>query len=102
MKLIISTSPQAEAVRLARALLDEKLIACANLIGSVKSLYWWKGKQEEAEETLMLMKTTDALASRVIDRLKELHPYEVPEIVLVDIAGGWPPYLRWIEESVSG
>jgi len=102
MKLLLSTSPDRDAERIARALLDEKLIACANLVAGVRSLYWWKGAVERSDETILVMKTTDELAGRAVERLKELHPYEVPEAVLLDITGGWPPYLAWIAESTAG
>ena len=99
MKLVISTAPEADAGRIGEALLAERLVACVNFVGGVKSRYWWKGALEQADETIMLMKTTPQLAQRAIERLVELHPYEVPEAVTLDIAGGHRPYLEWIAES---
>ena len=98
MKILLTTAPAADADRIAGALLEERLVACANFVTGVRSRYWWKGALEEADETLVVMKTTDELAARAIERLRAVHPYEVPEAVLVDIAGGWPPYLSWIGE----
>lgn len=98
MKLITSTSPEADAERIAGALLDERLVACVTFIRGARSRYWWKGKLEEADEVVMLMKTADHLLDRAIARLVELHPYEVPEAVAFDACGGWQPYLEWVDE----
>ncbi len=102
MKLIVSTSPPEEADRIAKALVREKLVACVNVVPGVKSHYWWKGRIESARECVLLMKTTPALVERALARLVELHPYEVPEGVVLEITGGLPDYLAWIEESKRG
>lgn len=102
MKLLISTAPEGEAGRIAEALLTERLVACVNFVRGVKSRYWWKGALEDADETVMLMKTSDALAPRAVARLVEVHPYDVPEAVTVDLAGGHAPYLDWIAEVTGG
>jgi len=98
MKLVMSTAPEGEAQGIAEALLSERLVACVNFIAGVKSRYWWKGALEEAAETFMLMKTTPELADRAAARLVELHSYDVPEAVVVDIEGGNPAYLKWIAD----
>lgn len=94
-------SDEAVAERVARVLLDEHLVACVNLLPAVKSLYRWQGATESASEVLAIMKTArtvDVVAARV----KELHPYEVPEVIVVDVAGGLPAYLKWVsDESLS-
>ena len=102
MKLLVSTSPEADADRIASGLLSERLVACVNLLRGVKSRYWWKGRLEEADEVVMLMKTRDDLVERAIARLVELHPYEVPEAVTVDVSGGLAAYLGWVEEVTGG
>ena len=101
MKLIMSTAPEGEAAGIAEALLHERLVACVNFITGVKSRYWWKGALEEAAETVMLMKTTPELAKRAVTRLVELHSYDVPEAVVVDIEGGNPAYLEWIADMTD-
>jgi periplasmic divalent cation tolerance protein len=101
MKLLVTTAPEGKAGEIARALVSEKLVACANIIRGVSSIYWWKGAVEEASESLILMKTTPELAHAALRRLAELHPYEVPEGVVLDIEGGLPPYLRWIADSTG-
>ena len=101
MKLIMSTAPEGEAGRIAEALLSERLVACVNFIKGVTSRYWWKGALEEAAETVMLMKTTPRLAERAVARLVELHSYDVPEAVVIDIEGGNAAYLEWIGEVTA-
>ena len=101
MKLIMSTAPEGEAAGVAEALLNERLVACVNFVSGVRSRYWWKGALEEAAEAVMLMKTTDALADRAVARLVELHSYDVPEAVVLDIRGGNAAYLEWIAGVTS-
>ena len=74
----------------------EKLAACANVLPGVTSIYGWQGKLEESEETLVLFKTRREVYSALETRLRALHPYEVPEIVAVDVAAGLPAYLQWV------
>ena len=102
MKLVMSTAPEKDAERIASGLLGERLVACVNLVRGVRSRYWWKGALEEAEETILLMKTADHLVERAIEKLVELHPYEVPEAVVLDVAGGLRPYLDWVDRVASG
>ena len=100
--LVCSTFPEIEtARRIAQQLVTEKLAACANIIPAVESIYRWQGKIENAPETLVFFKTTAARYSVFQDRLKSLHPYEVPEIICLRIADGLPEYLRWVGEIVS-
>ena len=98
MKMIISTCPENGAEELADKLLGERLVACVNIVKGVVSKYWWKGKLEHDRETLLLMKTKPSLVKQVIERIKELHSYEVPEITVMDIKDGNLDYLRWIDE----
>ena len=101
MKLIVSTAPEEEADRIASGLLEARLVACVNLVRGVRSRYWWKGALEEAGETILVMKTADGLVDRAIEKLVELHPYDVPEAVVFDAVGGWRPYLDWVEEVTT-
>jgi len=100
--LVLSTFPDAEVARtIARTLVEERLAACANLLPGAESLYWWKGVIESSSEVLAIFKTTEEGYPRLEVRLKELHPYELPEIVAVRPAGGLPAYLEWIAANVG-
>ena len=101
MKLIMSTCPEKEAEGLAERLLGERVVACVNIINGITSKYWWKGKIETDKESLLLMKTTPQLVEKVIGKIREMHSYEVPEIIEIDIGGGNPDYLKWIEEVTA-
>jgi periplasmic divalent cation tolerance protein len=98
--LVLSTFGSAEeARRVGRTLVEEHLAACVNLLPPVESIYRWKGEIETATETLALMKTTEDQYWLFEARLKELHSYEVPEIVAFRASSGLPAYLRWVDES---
>ena len=100
--LALSTFPDAEtARRIARQLVSENLVACANIIERVESIYQWQNKIEKGQETLVFFKTTASRYAIFQDRLKSLHPYEVPEIISLDIASGLPAYLQWVTENTS-
>jgi periplasmic divalent cation tolerance protein len=98
---VTTTLPdQAAAERLAMVLVEERLAACAQIHGPVRSIYRWAGKMEQAEEWYCHFKTTLARLPRLQVRVRELHPYEVPEIIAVPILQGNPDYLKWIQDTV--
>lgn len=98
--LAFSTFPDSEtARRIARQLVTENFAACANIVPSVESIYRWQGKIEQANETLVLFKTTAARFAAFQEKLKSLHPYDVPEIVASPIDRALPEYLRWVIDS---
>lgn len=100
--LVCSTFPEIEtARRIARQLVTENLAACANIVPAVESIYRWQGKIENTQETLVFFKTTAARYAAFQDRLKSLHPYEVPEIICLRIADGLPEYLRWVNAGCA-
>ena len=100
--LACSTFPEIEtARRIARQLVTENLAACANIIPAVESVYRWQDKIENADETLVFFKTTADRYDAFQDKLKSLHPYEVPEIICLRIVDGLPEYLRWVNEGCS-
>ncbi|MEN3368433.1 MAG: periplasmic divalent cation tolerance protein [Verrucomicrobiota bacterium] len=100
--LACSTFPDIEtARRIARELVTEKLAACANIVPAVESIYRWQDKIESGEETLVFFKTTGACYAAFQERLKSLHPYDVPEIIVWRIADGLPSYLSWVAENCS-
>jgi len=100
--LACSTFPDIEtARRIARQLVTENLAACANIVPAVESIYRWQEKIENAQETLVFFKTTAARYAAFQDRLKSLHPYEVPEIICLPIVDGLPEYMRWVSAGCS-
>jgi|SRR5690348_1526809 len=100
--LCLSTCPDAEtAARIARTLVEERLAACVNRLPCVASTYRWQGKIHEDAEVLLLIKTTRERFDALRDRLAELHPYEVPELVAFEIADGLPAYLEWLARETA-
>src|ERR1044072_5143964 len=98
--LVLSTFPDsATASQVARKLVEEKLAACANILPAVESIYRWQGKIETGTETLVLFKTTEEGYDRLQTSLRELHPYEVPEIIAVPVDRGLPDYLEWVASN---
>jgi periplasmic divalent cation tolerance protein len=101
--LALSTAPDAEqAERIARALVEERLIACANLLPGVTSIYRWEGAVQAQAEVLLVMKTRRALVPRLKERLPRLHPYEVPELVVAELVDGLDSYCRWVRDETEG
>jgi periplasmic divalent cation tolerance protein len=100
--LVVSTFPDAEtAGRIANELVTASLAACANILPPVRSIYRWHGKVEDANELLVFFKTSASRYPDFVARLKELHPYEVPEIIGLPVEQGLPEYLRWVNESCA-
>ena len=100
--VMLSTAPSIEeGERLAKELLNRKLVACVNLIPRIRSLYWWEGKIEEDDEVLIIAKTRKELTQEIISLVKELHSYEVPEVLFLPVEGGNPDYLRWVDDSTK-
>jgi periplasmic divalent cation tolerance protein len=98
--LALSTFPDAEiARRISNQLVSERFAACANILPSVESIYRWKDKIESGNETLVLFKLSEDRQSAFQDKLRSLHPYDVPEIIFVSIASGFTDYLQWVSEN---
>jgi periplasmic divalent cation tolerance protein len=100
--LALSTFPDAEtARRISNQLVTEKFAACANILPSVESIYRWKEKIESGNETLVFFKLSEDRQSAFQDKLKSLHPYDLPEIIFVPVASGLADYLQWVAASCS-
>ncbi len=96
----MTTADKQEAEKIIQALLDAKLIACANIVNSVSSHFHWSGKVEKAEECLVLMKSRRDLFEKLAETVKALHSYEVPEILAIPIIKGSESYLDWLDSSL--
>ena len=97
-----STVGKAEdAERIARALVERRLAACVNVVAGLVSLYRWKGAVVREEEVLLVIKTRSERLEALREALVALHPYDVPELVALPVEGGHPPYLAWLDDSVS-
>jgi periplasmic divalent cation tolerance protein len=101
-KIILTTtgSPE-EARKIARSLVERRLAACVNIVSGIKSVYRWQGHVDDAEEWLLIIKTTAAAIEPVRSALRELHSYELPECICLNIEGGDSAYLAWIAQSVG-
>ncbi|NQT72606.1 MAG: divalent-cation tolerance protein CutA [Chloroflexi bacterium] len=98
--IVLCTTPVSDTEKLARTLVEEKLVACIN-VADVKSFFRWEGKLEEEEEALLIMKTKADKVKEVIDRVKVLHSYDVPEVIALPIIDGNNDYMDWVRESVE-
>jgi len=95
----ITASSREEAEKISRVLLEERLIACANILDPVASLFWWKGEIRKDAEALLIAKTKESLVDQLIERVKALHSYECPCIVSFPLVKGNPDFLKWISEE---
>jgi periplasmic divalent cation tolerance protein len=99
--VMVTTANKQEAENIAQRLLKERLIACANIIGPVSSLFHWAGKIEKAEEYLIFMKSREDLFEKLAETIKALHSYEVPEILVLPIVDGSRAYLDWLGSCLA-
>lgn len=100
--LAYSTCPDAaSADRIARALVDERLAACVSRLPGVQSTYHWQGGIEQADEVLLLIKTTTDRLDAMTARLRSLHPHELPELIAVEVHAGLPAYLDWVSAETA-
>lgn len=102
VRLILCACPAPEvADEIATALVEARLAACVSRTGPVTSTYRWEGQVARAEEVLLLIKTTVGACAALTSRLRELHPYELPEIIAVPVGEGLPDYLNWVADQVA-
>jgi len=100
VQVVLVTAPDLETARgLARALVEERLAACVNLLPGLRSIYRWQGAIEEEEEILLVLKTRKGIAPQLEARVAELHPYDVPEVLCLGVSSGHAPYLDWVVQE---
>ena len=99
--VFITADSKKTSKAITKTILKNRLVACVNEIPGIKSQYWWKGKLEKADEILLMAKTKKSRMKEIIEEVKKIHPYEVPEIISIDIKDGNKDYLRWIEAETK-
>ena len=99
--LFITTANTEEAQRIASMLLNQKKAACVNIVPKVSSLFWWQDKLDSAQESLLIVKTKTSLLNEVVTLVREIHSYDIPEIIALPIVGGNQDYLDWIGKEVK-
>lgn len=99
VRVVLCTCPPQDATRIARTVLEEHLVACVNVVPGVKSLYYWKGEVQEGGESLLVLKTPTDCYATLERRLQEIHPYDVPEVLSLDVAAGAETYISWVADN---
>ena len=99
--LFITTATTNEAQRISKVLLEQRKVACVNIVPSVSSLFWWENKLDSAHESLLIVKTKASLLNEVVRLVREIHSYDIPEIIALPIVGGNQDYLEWIGKEVK-
>jgi periplasmic divalent cation tolerance protein len=102
IRIVFCTCPDNDsASRIAEALVGERLAACVNILPAIDSVYRWQGAIERASEVQLIIKTVETRVTALIARIRALHPYELPEILAIDAAGGLPDYLEWVRAETT-
>ena len=101
-RVVLVTAPDvATAESMVKVLVEEGVVACGNVVSGLTSIYRWQGKVEQAAEAMVVFKTTARGADRLIERVPELHPYDVPEVLVLPVEAAHLPYVQWIDQNVS-
>ena len=100
MQVLLTTIPTAQSKALVRNLLEQRLVACGNILQGAQSLYWWNGEIQEEEESVIIMETTDDKVGEARQALNELHPYDVPKILTLEPTHANKAYVEWLEKEV--
>jgi len=99
--ILITTGSEEEAHRIADQLLNQRKAACVNIVPRVDSLFWWQGKLDSAQETLLVIKTKTSKLKEITELVKKVHSYEVPEVIALPIVGGNEDYLKWLDTTLE-
>lgn len=99
--ILVTTATLEDAQQIGGSLLEQRQAACVNIIPGVVSRFWWQGKLDTAQESLLIIKTRAGKLPEIIDSVKRMHRYDVPEIIALPVVGGNPDYLNWIDKEVK-
>ncbi len=99
--ILITASIDEEAEKIANRLLTQRKAACVNIIPKVRSLFWWKGELDSADEAVLIVKSKASLVDEIVSLVKEAHSYEVPEVIALPVIGGNPDYLSWMSDELG-
>jgi periplasmic divalent cation tolerance protein len=99
--VLVTTASAEEGARLGRTLVEERLAACANVVGPIRSIYRWQGAVEEADEHFVLLKARGTDVPTLEARVRALHSYDVPEVLALPVTGGSAPYLAWLADATT-
>ena len=101
IQVFTTTEKREDAKKIARRLVENRLAGCIQIVGPIMSTYWWKGNVETAEEWLLLIKSRKDLYEEIEEAIKEIHPYETPEIIATSIVAGSKEYLEWLKNELN-
>jgi periplasmic divalent cation tolerance protein len=101
IQVFTTTAKKEDAENVVKSLLEKRLAGCIQILGPIKSTYWWKGKIDTTEEWLCIIKTKKSVYQELEKSIKEIHPYEVPEIIATSVVAGNGDYLKWLSDEVS-
>lgn len=101
IQVFTTVEKKEDAEKIANIALEKRLAGCVQILGSIKSTYWWKGKIENADEYLCILKSKKSLYAELEKVIKDIHPYETPEIIAVSIVAGYEGYLKWLDEELE-
>ncbi|MDD5486857.1 MAG: divalent-cation tolerance protein CutA [Dehalococcoidales bacterium] len=99
--MFITTSQDEESQLIARVLLEQKIAACVNIVPKINSLFRWKGNIEHEKESMLIVKTRSSCIDDIVRLVKEVHSYEVPEVIALPVIGGNPDYLEWVDHEIN-
>ncbi len=99
--LFITTGTDEEAHKIAEVLLEQRKVACVNIVPEVSSLFWWQDKLDSARESLLIVKTEASYLNEIVGLVKQIHSYDIPEIIALPIVGGNQDYLEWIGREIK-
>jgi len=101
VRIVFISLPREEARGMAKTIVEERLAACVNIIPKIESYFWWEGKIENDEESLLVAKTSQQKVEKLIIWVKDNHPYPIPEVITVPLAEGLPDYINWVIEETG-